>query len=122
MIDKDLIITQQDLVDWIDRPPSNDDLDLCSYLSNAVKNQYEYKEEIDKLTAESTEWENKYYQLQNIIDELEKWLEERKTYYCMGCSHSYEDSLGKTRLVNEDIFNEITKIKDKLNELKGDNK
>lgn len=52
MIDKDLIITQQDLVDWIDRPPSNDDLDLCSYLSNAVKNQYEYHKEIDRLNKE----------------------------------------------------------------------
>lgn len=65
------------------------------------------------------ELERKNEILNNIIDELEKYLEERKTYYCMGCSHSYEDSLGKTRLVNEDIFNEITKIKDKLNELLG---
>lgn len=53
MIDKDLIITQQDLVDWIDRPPSNDDLDLCSYLSNAVKNQYEYHKEIDRLKVDN---------------------------------------------------------------------
>ena len=72
MIDKDLIITQQDLVDWIDRPPSNDDLDLCSYLSNAVKNQYEYHKEIDRLN--------------NAFDELEKYLIEgtKEPHYVSG--------------------------------------
>ena len=49
MIPKELLITSQDLVDWIDRPPSNDDLDLCNYLENAVKNQYKYKNVIDKI-------------------------------------------------------------------------
>lgn len=49
MIPKEVLITSQDLVDWIDRPPSNDDLDLCNYLENAVKNQYKYKNVIDKI-------------------------------------------------------------------------
>lgn len=99
------------------------------YLDKEERKQYDYEDflldkieekgkEIERLTAESTEWESKCYKYQDIINELEKWLEERKTYYCKGCSNIYEDSLGKTRLVNEDIFNEITKIKDKLNELK----
>ena len=25
-------ITRDDLINWIDRPPSNDDLDLCNYI------------------------------------------------------------------------------------------
>lgn len=91
MIDKDLIITQQDLVDWIDRPPSNDDLDLCNYLSNAVKNQYEYHKEIERLN--------------NIIDELEKYLKEQNDEHY---SWHYREW--------------IRQVLDKLNELKGDNK
>ena len=55
-----------------------------------------------------------------IINELEKYLEERKTHYCKGCSNIYKDSLGKTRLVNEDIFDEITLIQNRLKELKGE--
>ena len=58
--------------------------------------------------------------LNNTINELEKWLEEEQDRLAKECSHIYEDSLGKTRLVNEDIFNEITKTKDKLKELKGE--
>lgn len=109
MIDKDLIITQQDLVDWIDRPPSNDDLDLCSYLSNAVKNQYEYHKEIERLN--------------NIMDELEKWLNEyyesnRKWYNTELSNHDrkyYEREYRNTEFM-------IVKFKKQLNELKGDNK
>ena len=77
--------------------------------------------DIPILVEELEKADKKIERLNNIIDELSQYLEERKTYYCMGNSHIYEDSLGKTRLVNEDIFNEITKIKDKLNELGGKN-
>ena len=49
---------------------------------------------------------------------MEKWLEEEQTRLARECSNIYEDGLGRTRLVNEDIFNEITRIKDKLKELK----
>lgn len=34
----------------------------------------EKDKEIDRLTAESTEWESKYYDLQNIINDLEKGI------------------------------------------------
>ena len=49
---EELQITKEDLVLWLDRPPCNDDLDLCDYLSNALKNQYKYKEEITNLQHE----------------------------------------------------------------------
>lgn len=61
-MNKELKITKEDLVNWIDRPPSNDDLDLCKYLSNAVQNREKYFEKIK--------------QLQNNWNELKKWLEE----------------------------------------------
>ncbi len=75
-------------------------------------------ETFNKVVDSIREKDKEIDRLNNIIDELEKYLEERKTHYCIGCSNIYEDSLGRTRLVNEDIFNEITKIKDKLKELK----
>lgn len=100
MIDKDLIITQQDLVDWIDRPPSNDDLDLCSYLSNAVKNQYEYHKEIDRLNKECDTYMKIATKRGNIINELEKWLNKVLEIY-----------------INVDIKT-LLMVKDKLKELK----
>lgn len=45
---KECLITKEDLTLWIDRPPSNDDLDLCEYLANAVKLKYEFGARIDK--------------------------------------------------------------------------
>jgi len=62
---------------------------------------------------------DKHKQLENIIKELRSWLEEEKNRLARECSQIYEDSLGKTRLVNEDIFNEVNKILSKLNELEG---
>ena len=47
-MNEDIKITKEDLVLWLDRPPSNDDLDLCSYLSKAVENQYKYYQRINK--------------------------------------------------------------------------
>lgn len=57
--------------------------------------------------------------LRTIINELEKHLEEELDRLARETSNIYEDSLGKTKLVNEDIFEELSKIKNKLQELKG---
>lgn len=56
-MNEDLKITKEDLVLWLDRPPSNDDLDLCSYLSNAVENQYKYYEENKQLKEDLKEYD-----------------------------------------------------------------
>lgn len=58
--------------------------------------------------------------LNNITNELEKYLEEEKDRLARETSNIYEDSLGETRLVNEDIFNEIILVQDKIMSLKGD--
>lgn len=75
--------------------------------------------EIDRLTAESTEWESKYYQLQNeierlnnIIDELEKYINEvnniittddiKENMYICG---RYDENL--------DILKKLNKLKEK---------
>lgn len=58
------------------------------------------------------------YQLTNNWNELEELIDEEKTRLAKECSHTYEDSLGKTKYVNEDIFNELNNILDKMNEIK----
>lgn len=46
---KKIRITRDDLIDWIDRPPSNHDIELCDYLVNALDNQFKYCEENEQL-------------------------------------------------------------------------
>lgn len=48
-----------------------------------------------------------------------KYLEDELDRLARECSQIYEDSLGKTRLVNEDIFNEVNKILSKYKEITG---
>ena len=68
----------------------------------------------------ASKMEDKYITANYVINELGKYLEEEKDRLAVETSTIYEDSLGKTRLVNEDIFNEIIIIQDKIKALKGD--
>ena len=61
-------------------------------------------------------------QLQNNWNKLNKFVEEEKNRLAIQVSNTYEDSLGKRRFVNEDIFNELTKVSEKMQELQGDDK
>ena len=58
MSEEEIKITKEDLVLWLDRPPSDDDLDLCIYLSNAVENQHKYFQENQKLKDKINQYEN----------------------------------------------------------------
>lgn len=64
------------------------------------------------------EEENKKYK--NQQKEFINYLEDEKDRLARGCSHIYEDSLGRTRLVNEDIFNEVDTILSKYKEIIGE--
>lgn len=55
----------------------------------------------------------------NQQKEFISYLENEKDRLVRECSQIYEDSLGKTRLVNEDIFNEVNKILSKYKEIIG---
>ena len=46
-----------------------------------------------------------------------EYLEDEKDRLARECSTIYEDSLGHTRLVNEDIFNEVNKILQEYKEI-----
>lgn len=54
--------------------------------------------------------------------EFINYLEDEKNRLARECSHIYEDSLGHTRLVNEDIFDEVNDILQKYKSTIGDDK
>lgn len=54
--------------------------------------------------------------------EFIEYLEKEKDRLARECSQIYEDSLGRTKLVNEDIFDEIDIILSKYREIVGENK
>ena len=66
--------------------------------------------------------QDKCNQLENQQKEFIKYLQEEKNKLAKECSHIYEDSLGHTRLVNEDKFNEADKILQKYKSIIGDDK
>lgn len=82
---EEITITKEDLVLWLDRPPSNDDLDLCEYLANAVQNRQKYYEENRQL-KEKVKWykkENKHNQKiiikdTKVLDEIREQLKKIK--------------------------------------------
>lgn len=51
--------------------------------------------------------------------EFIEYLENEKDRLARECSQIYEDSLGKTRLVNEDIFNEVNDVLQKYKSIIG---
>ena len=57
--------------------------------------------------------------LLNQQKEFISYLENEKDRLARECSQIYEDSLGKTRLVNEDIFNEVNDILQKYKSIIG---
>ena len=99
---------------------------------------------VDKVNWENMLLKKKYEQLKKQVDEYKKlgfkylqdknnnletqqkefisYLENEKDRLSRECSQIYEDSLGKTRLVNEDIFNEVNDISQKYKEIIGGNK
>lgn len=89
------------------------------------------KDKIEKLEKQNERLKKKSKSLQSQLKEKEevekefiKYLEAEKDRLAREVSQIYEDSLGKTKLVNEDIFNEINNVLSKYNEIlsKGENK
>lgn len=105
------------------------------------KEQYdEYLEKINKLIKENQELkkqlennskinvadhkyastcEDKVIILETQQKEFIKYLEDEKDRLARECSNIYEDSLGHTRLVNADIFDEVNEILQKYKEIIG---
>ena len=92
LMNKELKITKEDLIVWLDRPPTDYDLELCAYLENALENQEKYYNQIQKLQekfkatnkglikvlSKRLKWKRRYYKEKYIRKELKKWLEKQR--------------------------------------------
>ena len=110
-------------------------IDLLIKENQELKKQVEqYQQELEKADSitQSCIFNGKeeskisYRKCLNILDKKEaqqkefiNYLEDEKNRLARECSHIYEDSLGHTRLVNEDIFNEVDTILSKYKEIIG---
>ena len=86
----------------------------------------EYKKEVDKnienlFNKANNDEKTLLNRMINTINDLceEKqelidYLKKEQDRLVRECSPIYEDGLGKTRLVNEDIYNEVSKILSKI--------
>ena len=63
--------------------------------------------------------QDKNNNLENQQKEFISYLEYEKDRLARECSNIYENSLGHTRLVNEDIFDEVNDILQKYKEIIG---
>lgn len=50
-LNKDLLITRDDLLNWLDKSPSNDDIDLATFISTRLKLFYEFEKRINTAIA-----------------------------------------------------------------------
>lgn len=71
---------------------------------------------IDLLIRENQELKK---QIEEKETQFIEYLESEKDRLAQGCSHAYEDNLGKILYVNEDIYNEVNKILSKYKEIIG---
>ncbi len=94
-----------------------------------IKENQELKEELEDMTlcrdiasGHRKEVQDRETILLNQQKEFINYLEDEKDRLARECSNVYEDSLGHTRLVNEDIFDEINDVLQKYKEIIGDDK
>lgn len=98
--------------------------ELKKQLEEYIKQNMKLK---DELFDKRKEYQDTYKDVRIEIKEYKtqqkefiKWLEDEKDRLARECSSIYEDSLGHTRLVNEDIFDEINDILQKYKSIIGD--
>lgn len=84
-------------------------------LQNVVDNG-----EVSKEDKEFIDMTHRNTELLGQQKEFISYLENEKDRLARECSHIYENSLGKTRLVNEDIFNEVDTILSKYKSIIGE--
>ena len=94
--------------------------ELVAFKTRMAKDYPSYWELADYvliLEQERNNYKELYEKENKNQKDFVKFLEEEKNRLARECSQIYEDSLGKTKLVNEDIFNEVNVILSKYKDL-----
>lgn len=75
---EELMITKEDLVNWLNRPPSNDDLDLIGFITTRLENFYKLEQENKQLKEENKKITNMLYRYRNNIEKLYSYLYDKE--------------------------------------------
>ena len=90
----------------------------CSYTKLEELHDFYFEKYCD-LKKENKQLKDNWNKLETQQKEFIKYLEDEKDRLARECSNIYEDSLGHTRLVNEDKFNEVNDILQKYKSIIG---
>ena len=96
-----------------------DIIDIIHSLEEENQSLKKQLEDINYTCVPNSDIKNVIDKYKNQQKEFIECLENEKDRLARECSHIYEDSLGKTRFVNEDIFNEVDTILSKYKEIIG---
>lgn len=106
-MNEELMITKEDLVNWLNRPPSNDDLDLIGFMTTRLDNFYKLEQENKQLKELTDKYEEEHkttfetwLKEINILTELEKWLK-----------YQFEHTLQQNNY--HSVLDEIQELKEK---------
>lgn len=86
--------------------------DLHKMVAKLVVEKAEATERIHDLLKENTEWKLENQRLNNVLNELEKWLKKERDYYFENYYYSDFNAYGS----------KLNDVLDKLNELKESDK
>ena len=100
---------------------ATDDMPYYQNRIMLLEENQELQKQLEEHKKEKQEWINLLYMFKNQQKEFIKYLEDEKDRLARECSNIYEDSLGHTRLVNEDKFNEVNDILQKYRSIIGEN-
>lgn len=120
-------LAKLNLISVVQQLPNEDIETIQGYVRMIEKENQELKKQLEEYkNSQSCSFVNvcKNVKIANYNQQKEfiKYLEDEKDRLASECSNIYEDSLGKTRLVNEDIFNEVSKVSQKYKSIIGDDK
>ena len=94
---------------------------LISYNQALLKENQSLKKQLENYKKLGFKHlQDKNNNLKKQQKEFIKYLEDEKNRLARECSHIYEDGLGHTRLVNEDIFDKINDVLQKYKEIIGE--
>lgn len=100
---------------------------LSSYIRQLDKENQELNKQLEDKTEDYKRMKDNFDSKVDVLTKIEaqqkefiNYLEDELDRLARACSQVYEDSLGKTRLVNEDIFNEVNDILQKCKSIIGD--
>lgn len=127
---KDMVLELQEEIEILKENAKNNDkvVDNVNWKNQLLKKEnQELKKQLEnnsKINVSDHKYastcEDKVIILETQQKEFIKYLEDEKDRLARECSNIYEDSLGHTRLVNADIFDEVNEILQKYKSIIGD--